>query len=107
MSRTLLHPQVEALQGERLAAGVRPIHELSVAEARGSEARAPESDPVLVAEVMERSLPGPGGNIRARFYLPGEDRRWPVLVYFFGGGWVLGRGVDGTRRRGPLPVSMK
>jgi acetyl esterase len=90
MSRTLLHPQVEALRRERIATGVRPIHELSVAEARRSEALAPELDSEPVAEVVERSLPGPDGDIRARFYYPDEDRPRPVLVYFFGGGWVLG-----------------
>ncbi|HEU0248919.1 MAG TPA: alpha/beta hydrolase [Gaiellaceae bacterium] len=90
MPRALLHPQVEALRREWLATGLRPIHELSVAEARTSEARAPQSDPEPVAEVVERSLLGPDGDVRARFYLTGEDRRWPVLVYFFGGGWVLG-----------------
>jgi acetyl esterase len=88
--RPTLHPQVDALRHEWLAAGVRPLHELSVAEARGLEALAPRPDPEPVAEVVERSLPGPDGDIRARFYLPGEDRTWPVLVYFFGGGWVLG-----------------
>jgi acetyl esterase len=90
MSRTLLHPQVEALRREWLAAGVRPIHELSVAEARESDALAPLSEPDPVREVAEHSLPGPDGDIRARFYLPGEDRPLPVLVYFSGGGWVLG-----------------
>jgi acetyl esterase len=90
MSRTLLHPQVEALRREWVAGGVRPIHELSVAEARGSEALAPQSDPDPVGEVAERSLPGPNGDIRARFYLPGDGRPRPVLVYFSGGGWVLG-----------------
>jgi acetyl esterase len=101
MPRSLLHPQVEALRREWLAAGMRPIHELSVAEARGSEALPPESDPEPVAEVVERSVPGPDGDIRARFYFPGEDRPWPLLVYFFGGGWVLGSldAVDSVCRR--------
>jgi acetyl esterase len=101
MPRTSLHPQVEALQRERLAAGVRPVHELSVAEARGSEGVAAESDPEPVAEVVERSLPGPERDIPARFYLPGGDGPRPVLMYFFGGGWVLGSldTVDPTCRR--------
>jgi len=101
MSRALLHPQVEALRREWLAAGMRPVHELSVDEARAAEALAPRSAREPVAEVVERSLPGPSGGIRARFYLPGEDRPWPVLVYFFGGGWVLGSldAVDPICRR--------
>jgi acetyl esterase len=101
MARAVLHPQVEALRRERLAAGVRPLHQLSVAEARGSEALAPVSAPEPVAEVVERSLPGPERDIRARFYLPSGDRPLPVLLYFFGGGWVLGSldAVDPTCRR--------
>jgi acetyl esterase len=101
MVRTSLHPQVEALRREWLAAGVRPVHELSVAEARASEALAAEPDPEPVSEVRERSLPGPDGDIRARFYLPGDDGPWPVLVYLFGGGWVLGslETVDPVCRR--------
>lgn len=80
---------------------MRPVHELSVAEARGSEAPGPASDPEPVAEVVERALPGPDGEIRARFYVPGPDRPLPVLVYFFGGGWVLGSldSVDPVCRR--------
>jgi acetyl esterase/lipase len=89
MPRTF-DPQVEALRREWLAAGVRPLHELSVAEARGLEALAPRPDPEPVAEVLERSLPGPDGDIRARFYLPRDDRPSPAIVYFSGGGWVLG-----------------
>jgi acetyl esterase len=88
---TGLHPQVEALRRERLAAGVRPVHKLTVAEARDAELN--ERDPVAtqaVAEVLDRTLPGPAGDIPARFYLPGAARPLPALVYFFGGGWVLG-----------------
>jgi acetyl esterase len=88
---TRLHPQVEAVRREWLAAGVRPVHELSVAEAREAERR--ELRPTRaepVAEVLDRTLPGPGGDVAARFYLPDAARPRPVLVYFFGGGWVLG-----------------
>jgi acetyl esterase len=43
-----------------------------------------------VAEVVDRSLPGPAGEIVGRFYVPDAEEPCPVLVYFFGGGWVLG-----------------
>jgi acetyl esterase len=86
-----LHPQVEALRQRRLAAGVRPVHELSVAEARAAEladlnmnAREP------VAEVRDLVLAGPAGPVAARMYLPDATRPLPMLAYFFGGGWVLG-----------------
>jgi acetyl esterase len=95
------HLQVEVLQREWLAAGIRPVHELSVAEARRREPPSPTSDAEPVAEVLERVLPGSAGGIPARFYLPAGTRPLPVLVYFFGGGWVLGSldGVDAVCRR--------
>ena len=99
---TRLHPQVEALRREWLAAGVRPVHELSVAEAREAERR--ELRPTRaepIAEVLDRTLPGPAGDVAARFYLPDVARPLPVLVYFSGGGWVLGSldAVDAVCRR--------
>jgi acetyl esterase len=91
MSRMWLHPQVDALRRERLAAGVRPLHQLSVAEAREAELSQLElPEPEHVAEVVDRPLAGPAGEIPIRVYLPDAARPLPALVYFFGGGWVLG-----------------
>ncbi len=91
MSPTGLHPQVEALRREWLATGARPLHQLSVAEAR--EAELSELEPTEaehVAEVVDQTLAGPAGEIPIRIYLPDAMRPLPALVYFFGGGWVLG-----------------
>jgi acetyl esterase len=91
MAATRLHPQVEQLRRRWLAAGVRPVHELSVAEAREAELTGLEqvtSDPV--AELLDVSLPGPAGAIAARVYLPNARHPLPVLLYLVGGGWVLG-----------------
>jgi acetyl esterase len=54
-----------------------------------------------VAEVRDFVLPGPGGPIAARMYLPDAPRPLPLLAYFFGGGWVLGslETVDPVCRR--------
>lgn len=91
MPERRLHPQVEAYRRERHAAGARPLHELSVAEARLAElAELEQAPPEPVARVLERVLPGPGGEIRIRVYAPEAARALPVLTYFFGGGWVLG-----------------
>jgi acetyl esterase len=99
---TGLHPQVEALRRERLAAGVRPVHELTVPEARHAELT--DLDPIAteaVTEVFDRTLPGPAGDIAVRIYVPGAARPLPTLVYFVGGGWVLGSldTVDAVCRR--------
>ena len=91
MAERRLDPQVEAYLRERRAAGVRPVHELSVAEARQTElAELEPATPEPVGEVLERTIPGPARDILVRIYLVGAARPLPVLVYFFGGGWVLG-----------------
>jgi acetyl esterase/lipase len=48
----------------------------------------------------EGILPGPGGDIRVRMYRPDGASNRPVLVYFHGGGWVVGsiESHDGVAR---------
>jgi acetyl esterase len=45
-----------------------------------------------VARVEDRRIPGPGGTLRVRIITPraAGNGLLPVLVYFHGGGWVLG-----------------
>lgn len=44
-----------------------------------------------LARVTDVDIPGPAGSIRARVYVPfAKARALPALVYFHGGGWVLG-----------------
>ncbi len=43
-----------------------------------------------LAAVEALTIPGPGGAIACRLYRPSEARLLPTLVYFHGGGWVLG-----------------
>ncbi|MFV8753876.1 alpha/beta hydrolase [Nannocystaceae bacterium ST9] len=45
----------------------------------------------LPCEVEERQLPGPAGSLRALVFRPRDEaNELPVLVYFHGGGFVLG-----------------
>ena len=46
-----------------------------------------------VFDVEERVIAGPGGDLRIRIYRPDGGVPPPVLVYFHGGGWVVG-GLD-------------
>ncbi|KAA1250737.1 alpha/beta hydrolase [Mycobacterium simiae] len=41
-------------------------------------------------EVEEFTLPGPAGEIRARHYRPPGGAAAPLLVFYHGGGWVIG-----------------
>jgi acetyl esterase len=44
-----------------------------------------------MASVRDVAIPGPGGDIPARVYVPTtEPGPRPVVVYFHGGGWVIG-----------------
>jgi acetyl esterase/lipase len=43
-----------------------------------------------VGEVADGVLPGPGGDLPYRLYRPGTPGPHPLVVYFHGGGWVLG-----------------
>ncbi len=43
-----------------------------------------------ILDITELAVPGPGGPIPARIYRPTNDSAQPVLVYFHGGGLVIG-----------------
>jgi acetyl esterase/lipase len=88
------HPQVEALRREREAQGMVPVYEQSVEEARRADLAAIQEDaapPEPVAEVVEERIPGPdGADLPIRVFRPSTETPLPALLYFFGGGWVVG-----------------
>jgi cation diffusion facilitator CzcD-associated flavoprotein CzcO/acetyl esterase/lipase len=43
-----------------------------------------------VGECLDGVLPGPAGNLNYRLYRPATAGPHPVVVYYHGGGWVLG-----------------
>jgi acetyl esterase len=47
-------------------------------------------DSGVVVRTEERAVPGPAGSIRVRHYLPEGSRQAPLLVFFHGGGFVIG-----------------
>jgi acetyl esterase len=48
------------------------------------------TNPVELPRVEELAIPGPAGKIQLRSYFPTVDRTLPVVVYYHGGGFVLG-----------------
>jgi acetyl esterase len=93
-----LAPDVHALvriaqvfRGDSMGAKAEPVE---AREERRREARIVATRPRIEmerAETME--LPGPAGPIAARLYVPPRPRDGepaPLLVYFHGGGWVIG-----------------
>jgi len=97
-----LDPQARMLIDQLAALGGAPTHTLSVADAREAmrnmTAMRPPGDEV--AHVEDRKIPGPLGEIPVRIYAPEGRKPLPVLVYFHGGGWVIGdiETHDGTCR---------
>jgi len=67
-------------------------NELSVNEAREASAALTvlQGVPESVGSVENQILTGPGGVIPVRIYVPFGKGPFPVLVYFHGGGWVIG-----------------
>lgn len=51
---------------------------------------ATDGEPVAVADVRDTTAPGAGGDIPVRVYRPDGDGPAPVLVWYHGGGWVIG-----------------
>src|SRR5712691_8936185 len=81
-----LHPKARAIVDQ--LAGLRPLPTMTPTEARGRPeplAAAPEA----VGSVTARAIPGPGGPLAIHIYRP-KDGLKGALVYFHGGGWVLG-----------------
>ncbi len=92
----MLHPQAQALLRLIEDKGIPPTHTLPHAQARAyyRERRATlQPEPPPVAQVRELQADGPHGPIPLRLYRPaGSDAQavLPVLVYYHGGGWVIG-----------------
>ena len=86
-----LDPEAKMLL-EQMTTVVRPFDELSVEEARAAIATlsAAAGEGEAVARVENRTVPGPRGEIPVRVYTPEGRAPFPVLVYFHGGGWVIG-----------------
>ena len=91
----MLHPQARALLDLMIERGVPPTHTLAPAEARQlyRDRRFYTQPPAPpVAEVRELEAEGPHGTIPLRLIRPqgATGGALPVLVYFHGGGWVIG-----------------
>ena len=82
---------MEALEARFLSLTTLPGMEVNAAR-RLNDSDAPHMfGPVeTVFAVEEREIPGPDGAIPVRIYRPDAATGHPTLVYFHGGGWVVG-----------------
>lgn len=86
-----LDPQMRVILDKAAAAGLPAFHEMSPEQAREFlRKRPPMGMPEPVAHIENRSVPGPAGEIPVRIYRPQADAPLPAVVFFHGGGWVVG-----------------
>jgi acetyl esterase/lipase len=88
-------PETRALLDALDRMGLPPLHTMTPLEARAMReaaarvGRAPTPEPV--ASIENRSIPTPWGPLPVRLYTPADwDGTGGSVVYFHGGGWVLG-----------------
>jgi acetyl esterase len=93
----VLDPDAAAVYKAFREAGRPPYETLTADEARGyyMQARVVSSpEPPALASVASLDIPSPAGTIPARVYTPNRLRKSaglsPALVFFHGGGWVIG-----------------
>jgi acetyl esterase len=88
-----LDPQAQKLLDQLVAMGRPPVSTLTPTEARQSLkalTAAMAGPPIALHHVEDRTIPGPGGAIPVRIYTPEGQAPFPGLVFFHGGGWVVG-----------------
>ena len=88
-----LLPEIKALLDRQATSGRPPLHHQSVEEARAfhiADADAQNGPPAAVAAVDDPLVPGPAGELPVRIYTPEGEPPFPIVVFFHGGGWVVG-----------------
>jgi acetyl esterase len=91
-----LHPQVAALLERAAKSPLPPYYDVSPAVARRlyRDSRAALTpDPPAVESVQLLLAPSAAGPVPVRHYRPkdaAKDERLPALIYYHGGGWVIG-----------------
>lgn len=84
---------LQAMKAQAEAAGAPPMWELPADVARAGAEVSFEAFNQPMPEsvtVTDRTIPGPAGDIPVKVFTPRGDGPFPLLVYFHGGGWVIG-----------------
>lgn len=89
-----LDPQAKAYLDQMAAMNMPPVSSFEpsvlrqlIAAQVAEEAKTSTVEPV--ANVVNRTIPGPAGEIPVRIYTPAGHGPFPILVFFHGGGWVI------------------
>ena len=91
-----LQPDVMMVLDLMAGMGLPPIESMAADDARAfvvamGAASPPGPD---VGEIVDGVLPGAGGDLNYRLYRPPSAGPHPIVVYFHGGGWVLGSHIS-------------
>ncbi|MFC2164058.1 alpha/beta hydrolase [Acidobacteriota bacterium] len=96
-----LHPEmksfIDTMSAFTSEIGFNDLPNLDVKEARSilNSTKTPEEVLPPVIRIENLTIPGPDGEIPIRIYRPSDVDHLPVLMWFHGGGWVLGS-LDGA-----------
>jgi cation diffusion facilitator CzcD-associated flavoprotein CzcO/acetyl esterase/lipase len=87
-----IQPDVQIVLDVIAELGLPPLETMSVEEARAFTVAMSEQRPPgpAVGEIVDGRLPGAAGELAYRLYRPASPGPHPVVVYYHGGGWVLG-----------------
>jgi len=85
-----LDPQAKQVLDQLAALGLPPNHLVSPAQARLNMKSRPRAAGPEVAKVEDRLIPGPRVELPVRIYTPAGTGPFPILVWYHGGGWVVG-----------------
>lgn len=86
-----LDPQTKFVLDQMAQAGIPQMETLPLEVVRNSQNLPQVGEPELVGKIENRIIPGPGGEIPIRVYYPKDAQTsYAGLVYYHGGGWVLG-----------------
>jgi acetyl esterase len=81
-----LHPQTAAVLDFMKQLGTQPLHELTPAEGRANYLAMRVPSTVQLPEVRDFSA----GGVQCRLYRSSTTDNAPLLIYYHGGGWVIG-----------------
>lgn len=87
-----VHDQVQAFLQLLAASNLPPYEQSTVQQARDrmNAIAMLERPATPIAEVIDLRIPGPAKEIPLRIYRPIPSPNQPTLIYFHGGGWVVG-----------------
>ena len=85
-----VNPQAQVVLDQLAALDTPPIHLQEPQAVREANRLPPVIPGADMAAVEDRAVPGPAGDVPVRVYRAVEGDGLPLLVWYHGGGWVIG-----------------